>query len=83
MEPLDSDYDVIRQPRETNPRARFNWLYVLPVFGVIWLLFLAGAAIFQWPIDGVVDPVMMLMVVFFFIMVGLLFWALAPKQNRA
>ena len=83
MEPLDTDLDYsVRESRTTNPRSRFNWLYVLPTLGLVWLLFLMGAAIFQWPIDAVVNPVMSLMLVVFFVMVGLLFWAMAPKANR-
>ena len=83
MEPLDTDLDYsVRESRTTNPRSRFNWLYVLPTLGLVWLLFLIGAAIFQWPIDAVVNPVMSLMLVVFFVMVGLLFWAMAPKANR-
>ncbi len=80
MEPLDTDYDYV--VRRSNPRSRFNWLYILPALGMLWLFYLLAAAIFQWPVSGVVSPVMSLMLVVFFVMVGLLFWALAPKENR-
>ncbi|GCF09379.1 hypothetical protein [Dictyobacter arantiisoli] len=80
MEPLDSDYEVV--VREPNPRARFNWLYVFPILGGVWLLFLLSAAIFQIPITGVIDPIMGLMLVMFFVLAGLLFYALAPKAGR-
>ncbi|GCE12332.1 hypothetical protein [Tengunoibacter tsumagoiensis] len=79
MEPLDSNYVV---QRHENPRARFNWLYIIPVLASLWLLYLVAAAIFQFPITGIIDPVMSLMIVGFFVMVGLLFWALAPRSNR-
>ncbi|HLG62522.1 MAG TPA: hypothetical protein VKY19_11355 [Ktedonosporobacter sp.] len=83
MKPLDSDLEYAAgESREADPRARFNWLYIIPGLGALWLLFLACAAIFQWPVSGVVNPVMSFMLLFFFIIVGLLFWALAPKANR-
>ncbi len=83
MEPLSSDLEYATgEAQEANPRARFNWLYIIPVLGALWLLFLVGAAIFQWPVGGVVDPVMSFMLLFFFIIVGLLFWALAPRAKR-
>jgi hypothetical protein len=80
MEPLDTDYEYAK--RESNPRARFNWLYIFPALGAIWLLYLLSAAVFQFPVTGVVDTVMGLMIVLFFVLVGLLFWAMAPKVNR-
>jgi hypothetical protein len=83
MEPLDTDLDyAARSSHELDPRKRFNWLYILPVLGLLWLVFLATAALFQIPITSVVDPIMGLMIVVFFVMVALLFWALAPKANR-
>ncbi len=83
MEPLDTDLEYPVR-RETNPQARFNWLYLVPALGLLWLLYLIGAAIFQWPVTGVVDPVMGFMLVLFFVGVGVLLWALAPRamQNR-
>ena len=81
MEPLDSDYEVVAS-REPNPRARFNWLYIIPVLASVWLLYLLSAALFQLPIGNVVDPIMSFMIVLFFVMAGLLFYALAPKANR-
>jgi len=83
MEPLDTDLDyVARESHVEKPGNRFNWLYALPTLGLLWLLYLIGAAIFQWPVTDVVDPVMSIMLVFFLVMVGLLFWALAPKASR-
>lgn len=80
MEPLNSDYEVV--VREPNPRARFNWLYLFPTLGGLWLLYLLLAAVFQFPVTGAVDPVMAFMLVMFFVMAGLLFWALAPRGKR-
>ncbi len=81
MEPLSSDYEYVAQ-RKPNPKARFNLLYLVPVLATVWLLFLLGAVIFQWQISDYVDPIMGFMIVMFFVLVGLLFWALAPKANR-
>jgi hypothetical protein len=81
MEPLDSDYEYVAR-RESNPRARFNWLFLIPVLAFVWLLFLVASAVFQLPISGAVDPIMSLMILMFFVLVGLLFFALAPRSNR-
>ena len=80
MEPLDSQYEPVVY--RSNPKARFNWLYIVPGLGLLWLLYLASAAIFQFPVAPVVDSVMGLMLVGFFVAAGLLFWAMAPKENR-
>ncbi|GER92049.1 hypothetical protein KDW_62110 [Dictyobacter vulcani] len=80
MEPLNSDYEVVA--RASHPRARFNWLYIFPVLGGLWLLYLLAAAVFQFSISDVIDPIMSFMLVLFFVLAGLLFWALAPKANR-
>lgn len=83
MEPLDTDLEYSAyEHHAADPRARFNWLLLIPLLGVLWLVYLIAAAIFQWPITGVVNPVMTLMLVVFFVMSGLLFWSLAPKANR-
>jgi len=86
MEPLDTDFDyVVHAPKEsrwTTRNARFNWLLVIPTLGILWILYLVGAALFQWSVSGVVGPVMTLMIVVFLVTAGLLFWALAPKGNR-
>ena len=83
MEPLDTDLDyMIREPRPAKPGARLNWLFIFPSLGVLWLLYLLGAAIFQWPVTGVVDAVMGFMILLFAALIGMLFWALAPKANN-
>ena len=81
MEPLDTDLEYVDR-REANPANRFNWLYIIPGLGLLWLLYLLGAAIFQWPLSNVVDPVMGSMIVLFFVAIGLLFWAMAPRVHR-
>jgi len=80
MEPLDSDYEYVVY--RSDPKTRFNWLYIIPTLGVLWLLYLFAAATFQFSVSSVVDTVMGLMLVIFFVIAGLLFWALAPKENR-
>ncbi len=85
MEPIDSEDYVVRerQPsRFATRNARFNWLLIVPGLGLLWVLYLAGAALFQWDVSNVVSPVMVLMIVGFLVMAGLLFWALAPRVNR-
>jgi len=81
MEPLDSDFEYAE--RKADPRARFNWLYIVPALGAAWLLYLLAAAIFQFSISDAIDPIMSLMIVLFFVLVGLMFWAMAPKSNRS
>ena len=86
MEPLNSDLDYVvrerRQSRFASRNARFNWLLIFPALGVLWLLYLLGAALFQWPVSNVVSPVMVLMVFLFFALVASLFWALASGVGR-
>lgn len=83
MEPIDSDLEYpVHERREVDPGKRFNWLYILPGLGALWLLYLVVSVVFQLPVTGVVDPVMSFMIVLFFIFVGLLFWAMAPRVHR-
>jgi len=83
MEPIDTDFEyTASSSSELNLRSRFNWLYTIPILGVLWVVYLTLAVIFQWPVTGIVDPVMTLMIVVFFAFVILLFWAMAPKENR-
>ncbi len=83
MEPIDTDFDyVASRSRQANPRARFNWLYILPTLGMLWVAYLILAVIFQWPLSGQVDPIMAIMMLLFVVMVGLLFWVFAPKSNH-
>ncbi len=84
MEPLDTDFEyVVREPRRSRSISRdtrFNVLLFMPVLGVLWLLYLIGAAVFQWPVTDVVNPVMTLMLLIFVATVAVLFWAFAPKK---
>ena len=87
MEPLDTDFEVVaresasRRRRSLSANARYNILLIFPALGVLWLLYLVGAAAFQWPVTGVVNGVMTLMI-FLFILAALgLFWASAPRHR--
>ena len=80
MEPLDTEHEYVVY--RSNPKNRFNWLFLIPLLGVLWLLFLFGAAAFQWSISSVISPVMGLMLLVFLATAGLLFWAMAPRENR-
>lgn len=85
MEPLDTDFDyVVRETRERRPVARdtrFNLLLIFPALGALWLLYLFGAAVFQWPISGVINGVMTLMILLFVITVGMIFWAFSARAK--
>ena len=88
MEPLDTDFEVVaresasRRRRAFSANARYNILLIFPALGVVWLLYLIGAAVFQWPVTGVVNGVMTLMI-FLFILAALgLFWASAPRRRQ-
>lgn len=84
MEPLDTDMeDTMREPRRASSGSRLNALLVLPSLGILLMLFFIAAAVFQFDISGLVDPVMGLMTLFFIVLVVMLFWALAPRANKA
>jgi hypothetical protein len=84
MEPIDSDFEYSTDSaRGLDLRSRFNWLYLIPSLGLLWLAYITLAVIFQWPVSGAVNPFMTSMIVVFFVFVILLFWAMAPKENRS
>lgn len=84
MEPLDTDMeDTMREPRQTTPGSRLSALLVLPSLGILLMLVFIISAVFQFDISGLVDPVMGLMMLFFIVLVVMLFWALAPRANKA
>ena len=84
MEPLDTDMEVmVREPRQATPGSRLNALLLLPVLGVLLMLFFILAAIFQFDITALVDSIMGLMMLFFIVLVVMLFWAMATRTNKA
>jgi len=86
MEPLDTDVDyekLAHTPRRAVKRdTRFNVMLVFPLLGLLWLLFLAGSALFQWSISSVVNPVLGFMLVVFAAFIAAIFWASAPGTNK-
>jgi hypothetical protein len=84
MEPLDTDMDyVVREPRPMRAETRMNVLFILPIIGGIIMLTFISAALFQIDLSGVVDTLMGLMIVFFFIFIALLFWGMAPRARKS
>ena len=81
MQPIDSEYEYIPR-KESNPRARFNWLYIVPALGLVWILLLVASAVFQFSLSDFVDPILGIMIVLFFVLAGLLFYALAPRERK-
>ena len=86
MEPLDTDLQeyMVREPRQNvDPRSRLNYALALPILGVVMMLFFIIAAIFQFDISDYIDSLVGLLLAFFFVFVGLLFWGLAPREKKA
>jgi hypothetical protein len=88
MEPLDTDVDYEKLARAPRHRrtvkrdTRFNVMLVFPLLGLLWLLFLAGSALFQWSISSVVNPVLGFMLVVFAAFIVIIFWASAPGAKK-
>jgi len=82
MEPLDTDMDyMVRTPGTANPASRFNVILVMPVIGILLLLIFATAAIFQINLSDIIDSLMGLLILLFFVLIALLFWAMAPRTR--
>ncbi len=83
MEPLDSDIEYVSNaPRPSTPASRLSILYLFPILGILLVLFFTAAIVFQWDLSALVDNLVVLMVVLFFVFTGIVFWALAPRHNR-
>jgi fatty acid desaturase len=84
MEPLDTDMDyMVRAPRPAHPTSRFNVILALPVIGFLFLLIFIIAALFQLNLSDLINTFMGLMILFFFVFIALLFWALAPRAHES
>jgi protein-S-isoprenylcysteine O-methyltransferase Ste14 len=84
MEPLDTDIDyMVRTPGAANPDSRFNVILVMPVLGILLLLIFAIAAIFQINLSDLIDSLMGLLLLLFFVLIALLFWAMAPRVRSS
>ena len=84
MEPLDTDLEYVRSgPRPARPGSRFNVMLIIPILGLLLVLTLIGAAVFQWDLSQLIDSLIGLFMVLFFVIIALLFWAGAPKSRDA
>lgn len=84
MEPLDSDIEYVSNaPAPSTPASRMSILYIFPILGVLLVLFFAGAFAFQWNISVLVDNLVVLLVVLFFVFTAIVFWGLAPREGES
>ncbi|HEX4715203.1 MAG TPA: hypothetical protein VH164_09780 [Ktedonobacteraceae bacterium] len=84
MEPLDSDIEYMSNaPRPATPASRLSILYIFPILGVLLVLFFAASAIFQFNISALVDNLVVLMVVLFFVFAGIIFWSLSLRTRES
>lgn len=81
MEPLDTDY-VATQPRPAFGGSRVNVLLILPAVGLILMLIFIAAAIFQLNLSDLIDSLVGFLLLLFVVMVGMLFWAFAPRASK-
>jgi uncharacterized RDD family membrane protein YckC len=84
MEPLDTDLEYVRRgQRPARPGSRFNAMLIVPILGFLLVLVFIGAAVFQWDLSQLIDSLIGLFMILFFVIIGLLFWAGAPKTGDA
>ncbi|HEY0756720.1 MAG TPA: hypothetical protein VGD98_22395 [Ktedonobacteraceae bacterium] len=82
MEQLDTDIEYVSNaPRPSTPAEQLSILYIFPVLGVLLILFFTAAFILQWNISVLVDNLIVLMVVLFFVFTAIVFRALASRKN--
>ncbi len=83
MEQLDTDIEYMSNaPRPSTPAERLSILYIFPVLGVVLVLFFLVAFILQWNISVLVDNLITLMVILFFVFTGIVFWALSAARKQ-
>jgi len=83
MEQFDTDIEYMSNaPRPSTPAERLSILYIFPILGVLLVVFFALALTFQWNISVLVDNLVVVMVVLFFVFTGIIFWALAPRSKN-
>jgi polyferredoxin len=82
MEQLDTELEYSGKKALPDTGKRLNWLYFLPILGLLMIVFLTFAVIFQFSIDTIVNSIMSLFIVLFFVFVGLMFWAARPATTR-
>ena len=82
MEPLDTYLEYVRSgPRPARPGSRFNVMLIIPILGLLLVLTLIGAADFQWDLSQLIDSLIGLFLILFFVIIAMLFWAGAPKTR--
>ena len=84
MEPLDTDLEYVRSgQRPAKPGSRYNVMLIIPILGFLLVLVLIGAAVFQWDLSELIDSLIGLSMILFLVIIGMLFWAGAPKTGDA
>ena len=82
MEPLDTDLEYVRSgQRPAKPGSRYNVMLIITILGFLVVLVLIGAAVFQWDLSVLIDSLIGLFLVLFFVIIALLFWAGAPRSG--
>ena len=82
MEPLDTDLEYVRSgQRQTRPGSRYNVMLIIPILGLLLVLVFIGAAVFQWDLSQLIDSLIGLLIIMFFLIIGMLFWAGAPRTR--
>ncbi len=83
MEPLDTDIAYSgRETRTSKSGSRLNAMLILPIIGALILVLFIAAAVFQFDLSGLVDDLVGLLLILFFVTIFLLFWGLAPRSNN-
>jgi hypothetical protein len=84
MEPLDTDLEYVRSGSgPARPGSRYNVMLIIPILGFLLVLIFIGAAVFQWDLSQLIDSMIGLFIVLFFVIIAMLFWAAAPKSRDA
>jgi hypothetical protein len=74
MEPLDTDLEYVSSgSRPASPGSRYNVMLVIPILGLLLVLILIGAAVFQWDLSLLIDSLIGLFIVLFFVIIAMLF----------
>lgn len=83
MEPLDTDLDYTQEESPSKPGSRMSALLIFPVLGFLFVLLLIAAVLFQIDLSDLISPFMGLMMLLFFVVVIMLFWALSYRASQA
>lgn len=83
MEPLDTDLEYSQEERPANSGSRMSALLIFPILGAIVLLVFIAAMVFQLDLSDLISPFMGLLMILFFAVIIMLFWALSPRADQA